>query len=274
MSETDPEARVMKQSGGAGYAPSYNVQLTVDAENVIIVNADVSQAVTDNDELTGAMKKTEERTGKTPEQVIVDGGYTYRSNIVEMSEMNIDMIGSLHDNSGIAAAQSGRQGVTPEFRRDAFVYDESTDTMTCPAGVTLHHVSRKNNREGMTQHQYRTKKEICATCAFQKECCPQMSATRMYGRTITRIVEHPPVAAFREKMQTAEAKASYKMRGRVAEFPNAWIKEKLGIRQFRTRGMTKTKQETLWACITYNIQQWTRLIWRPQLAASSGCGRT
>ncbi|PIR18016.1 MAG: hypothetical protein COV48_07955, partial [Elusimicrobia bacterium CG11_big_fil_rev_8_21_14_0_20_64_6] len=51
---------------------------------------------------------------------------------------------------------------------------------------------------------------------------------------------------------------------------NAWIKEKFGLRQFRTRGKEKTNQEALWASITYNIQQWIRLIWRPQLAASLG----
>ena len=71
-------------------------------------------------------------------------------------------------------------------------------------------------------------------------------------------------------METAEAKEIYRTRSKTAEFPNAWIKEKFGLRQFRTRGKAKTNQEALWACITYNIQQWIRLIWRPQLTASLG----
>jgi len=33
----------------------------------------------------------------------------------------------------------------------------------------------------------------------------------------------------------AEYRAIYRKRGQVAEFPNAWIKEKLGLRKFRTR---------------------------------------
>ena len=37
-------------------------------------------------------------------------------------------------------------------------------------------------------------------------------------------------------MQTAEAKAIYKKRAEVAEFPNAWIKDKFGLRQFHLRG--------------------------------------
>ena len=37
---------------------------------------------------------------------------------------------------------------------------------------------------------------------------------------------------FRQKMQTDEAKAIYKTRSQVAEFPNLWIKTKFGLRQF------------------------------------------
>src|SRR6516164_1443213 len=51
----------------------------------------------------------------------------------------------------------------------------------------------------------------------------------------------------------------------VAEFPNAWIKTKIGLRQFRLRGLAKVIMETLWACLTYNIQQWIRLRWRELL---------
>jgi hypothetical protein len=55
----------------------------------------------------------------------------------------------------------------------------------------------------------------------------------------------------------------------VAEFPNAWIKEKLGLRQFRLRGVAKVLLEVLWAALTYNIQQWIRLSWRPGLVQAN-----
>lgn len=53
----------------------------------------------------------------------------------------------------------------------------------------------------------------------------------------------------------------------MAETPNAWIKEKFGIRKFRLRGLAKVRIETLWACLTYNVMQWVRLVWRKGLAA-------
>ena len=79
----------------------------------------------------------------------------------------------------------------------------------------------------------------------------------------------PEVAAQAAKMETEEAKAIYKKRGQVAEFPNAWIKDKLGLRQFRLRGLRKVGAEMLWACLTYNIQQWMRLSWRPSALAAA-----
>jgi hypothetical protein len=67
-------------------------------------------------------------------------------------------------------------------------------------------------------------------------------------------------------METEGAQAIYRQRGAVAEFPNAWIKDKFGLKQFRLRGLVKVGLEVLWAALTYNIQQWIRLSWRPSLA--------
>jgi hypothetical protein len=39
----------------------------------------------------------------------------------------------------------------------------------------------------------------------------------------------------------------------------AGLKTKLGLRQFHVRGKVKVQMEMLWACLTYNLQQWIRL---------------
>ena len=59
-------------------------------------------------------------------------------------------------------------------------------------------------------------------------------------------------------MQTPEGKAVYKQRSQIAEFPFAWIKEKLGLRRFHVRGLDKAGTEALWVCLTFNIQAWMR----------------
>ena len=75
--------------------------------------------------------------------------------------------------------------------------------------------------------------------------------------------------AFRSNMQTEKAKAIYRTRAEVAEFPNAWIKEKFGLRRFRLRGLAKTHTEAVWVCLTYNIKQWIRLRWMATTCAAA-----
>lgn len=255
-STTDPPARIMKQSGG-GYAPSYNVQLSTDAQNKIIVGTGVSQNSSDYGELTGAMQRVEQNLGRKPGQVVTDGGFTSRQNILEMAAQGIDFIGP-ESGPEPSSGQVSQRGVSPEFHPKAFVYDAQQDTYRCPAGQLLRHVAQ-DQRPGAIQHHYRAELALCQNCQFKSQCCPQATAN---GRSIKRTVEAVEVSQFRQKVQTAHAKEIYRQRSEVAEFPHAWIKDKLGLRQFHVRGLVKVLMEVLWVCLTYNIQQWIRLRWR------------
>lgn len=264
VSLTDPTSRIMKEGSG-GYGPNYNVQISTDAKNKIIVGADLSQNSSDSAELMPAVERIEQNLAKTPEQMVTDGGFTNRQNIIDSAAKGIDLIGSFPEHSEQSEGQLKRRGVAPEFYVQAFQYDPQQDCYHCPAGELLRHTGQEN-RPGVIHHQYRTEAHICAHCQFKQQCCPQNASK---GRSITRAVEAPQVQAFKQKMQTEEAKAIYRQRGAVAEFPNAWIKEKLGLRQFHVRGLLKARMETLWVCLTYNIQQWIRLIWRARRVASA-----
>jgi len=264
VSQTDPQTRIMKQGDG-GYAPSYNAQLSTDAAHGIIVGVGVSQAASDYGELVGAVDRVEQNMGRKPDQVVTDGGFTSRENVVAMDEEGVDMIGSLDDHNEQSAGQMRRRGVQEAFYPQVFTYDDVQDVYRCPAGEILRHEGQEK-RVGVVHHRYRAAAAVCAVCRFKAQCCPQNETK---GRTINRAVEAPAVQAFITKMQTDAAKAIYRLRGSVAEFPNAWIKAKIGLRQFRVRGLLKVGMETLWACLTYNIQQWIRLSWRTQLRTAA-----
>lgn len=265
VSLTDPTSRIMKEGSG-GYGPNYNVQISTDAKNKIIVGAGVSPNSSDSGELMPAVERVEANLAQTPEQLVSDGGFTNRQNIIEAAAKGIDFIGSFPEHNEQSEGQLKRRGVAPEFYVPAFEYDAQQDCYRCPVGELLRH-SGQENRPGVIHHQYRAEADRCAQCRFKEQCCPQNTSK---GRSITRPVEVPQVQAFKQKMQTEEAKAIYRQRGAVAEFPNAWIKEKLGLRRFHVRGLLKAKMETLWVCLTYNIQQWIRLVWRARLVASAG----
>jgi len=261
VSETDPQARVMKQADG-GFAPSYNVQISTDAAHGIIVGVDVTQAGNDCDQLVEAVQRVKDNTGQMPEQVLVDGGYTMKNaNIEAMAEQGIDLNGPVVESNPEASLR--QRGIQPAFYPDKFRYDQTTDTFRCPTDNALLLV-RKHQREGRVEYSYRASATDCQSCPFQDQCCPKTSP-----RSVVRIEHSPAVQAFREKMATEDAKQLYRTRAQIAEFPHAWVKEKLGLRQFRLRGRPKVGAEALWVCMTYNIQQWLRLIWRRSLLAAA-----
>jgi hypothetical protein len=123
----------------------------------------------------------------------------------------------------------------------------------------------KHDREGVQRHRYQA---APSSCRIKRSVVRSKGDQRVKGRRIVRTENVPVVAAYVEKMKTPEAQAIYKERKRTAEFPNLSIKEKLGLRRFRVRGLAKATCEALWACLTYKIQQWIRRRWRPKLAAA------
>lgn len=66
------------------------------------------------------------------------------------------------------------------------------------------------------------------------------------------------MAAFRERMKSEEAKALYKQRPSIAEFPNAECRNR-GLYQFRVRGLEKVKTVALWYAITFNFMRMSQL---------------
>lgn len=126
---------------------------------------------------------------------------------------------------------------------------------------------RQSTKREILYHQYQVKGGECLACKYQKQCCPR---TPEEGRLVSiRMSEHEIVAEFREKMKSEEARKIYRQRGAVAEFPNCWIKEKLGVRKFRLRGKAKATTEAWWAVLRYDVMQWVRLIWRPKYVCAT-----
>jgi transposase len=254
VSTTDPDARVMKQPDG-GFAPSYNVQLNTDAANGVIVAVGVTQAGNDYEQLTPGMDRVKQNLGKQPNQVIVDGGYISRDNIVDMKARGVELIGPQCDDEGKRTNSYERRGVSPEYYSSQFVYDPEANSFRCPQGKTLHYEGR-DERNSEISFRYRAKLADCQSCPAKKYCCP---GNRSTGRSVQRKEELPEVAEFRQKMATEQFREVYRTRSQIAETPNLWIKAKFGLRQFWVRGLRKVGIEALWVCLTYNIRQWIRL---------------
>jgi hypothetical protein len=254
VSTTDPEARVMKNSND-GYRPSYNLQLSTDATAGAVVSVAVSQSASDTKALVQAVEQIEARLGQRPKQVLADSEYTTNENVIALDQKKVDFIGSLKPPPLSLQRQSRHHKV---FGPSAFALEPLTNTVQCAHGKTLHHVVT-HVKYFHRISEYRARAEDCRPCPYRPLCSP-----RTPSRLFKRSDSIPVIAAFRARMQTESAREIFKQRGPVAEFTNAWLKDKLGLRQFCLRGRVKAHTEALWATLTLNIQIWIRRIWQPR----------
>ena len=249
----------MHHSDG-GLTLSYNAQISADAAHGLIVGMAVTQDVNDCRQLLPAVDRLEARLKKKPQQMVADKGYTTRETIEAMAEREIDFLGSM-----LEANKRGRP-VLERLPPSAFVYDCHRDCFVCPEGKLLGYEGIYTKKKGFPYYRYEAEWRDCQSCARKPQCCPE---NQKRGRSVARGEESAAVLAFHQKMASEEAQAQYRRRGRVVEFCHAWIKSKLGLRQFHVRGLVKVQMEMLWACLTYNLQQWIRLRKPPTALATS-----
>src|SRR6185369_4329325 len=179
-----------------------------------------------------------------------------RDTILHCAEKKIDLVGSLPDPRERSEAAMKAAGIHPDFAPGQFRILDQGAGLECPAGCLLEPL-RLTYKRGDLYQQYRAEGVDCQGCDYREQCCPRNAEK---GRMVSiRLEEQAEVSAFRKKLETEEYRKIYRRRSEVAEFPNAWLKEKLGLRKFRVRGKEKAGIELLWACLTYNILQWVRL---------------
>lgn len=132
----------MKQSDG-GLAPSYNVQISADAAQSMIVAVEVTPEANDSAQLLPALERIEQRLKQKPQQIVADGGYTTREVIEQMAERQIDFLGNL----GCDLTGSGRTAPY-QLPPRAFLYDPETNRLRCPEAKLLLPQERRNKGPG------------------------------------------------------------------------------------------------------------------------------
>jgi hypothetical protein len=111
----------MRQADG-GVAPNYNVQISADAAQSLIVDVKVTQAPNDSEQLAPAVGRIAPRLGHKPRQMLADGDYTNRRSIEAMAALEVDCVGSLR-KGGAEKDNTGRG----RFTTAVFVYDPEQD---------------------------------------------------------------------------------------------------------------------------------------------------
>lgn len=253
-STSDPSAAFMWMHEG-GPAPAYNVQVTADSARGLIADIEVVNDPQDGQQIAPAMERLKERYGAYPPQALADGAYTNLTSVLDMHERAIDYYSTWTGRNEGAAGRVKQQH--EDYRREHFEFDEEHNELLCPEGRRLPY--RQTRREtGKESHVYQASAEDCRQCPARKKCCPKASLNDS-GRSVSFTIYDPEIEQFDEKMACPEALAIYKKRAPLAEFPNAWIKTKLKLRRFATRGLERVQCEAMWAALTFNLQRMFKL---------------
>ena len=253
-STSDPSAAFMWMHEG-GVAPAYNVQVTADSARGLIADIEVVNDPQDGQQIAPAMDRLKDRHGFYPQQALADGAYTNLASVMDMHEREIDDYSTWTGRTADAAGRAAQRH--EDYRRQCFEFDETSNELICPQGRRLpyRYVTGSKGRE---TYVYSAAATDCEACPARQLCCPKLNL-KNGGRSVSFTIHDPAIEAFDEKMQRLEALKLYKQRAPLAEFPNAWIKTKLKLRRFATRGLERVQCEALWAALTFNLQRMFRL---------------
>jgi transposase len=261
VSESEADARNMKQPDG-GWAPSYNVQVTTEAQSRMIVAIGVTTAANDTQELMPALERVKENCGAMPERIIADNGYATRSNVEQTSKEGIELIAPWKEDESRQAGACKRNGIAKEFAPSAFKAQRGGRKLTCPAGKTLVMIQQRVHH-GLLCNVFEAKAGDCKRCRYRKQCCGERGGPR----SIARVVESAEMKKYLARMKKPEVRKLYGKRCEIAEFPHLWTKAVKKWRRFSVRGELKAGMEVVWVALAYNVAQWMRI--QPALAVAA-----
>ena len=83
-STTDADARTMKMGDG-GFRPAFNVQFATATDSQVITGVEVTNSGGDQGQMAPMVAQHETRYGKTPDEILVDGGFVKKEDIDTVS---------------------------------------------------------------------------------------------------------------------------------------------------------------------------------------------
>jgi transposase len=200
VSLTDPDSRVMKSHGMLEMC--YNTQIAVEAKNKIIVEYEVDNKASDHHQLAPMATRAREVLGVERLKVTADKGYYDGDQVRRCVE---DGITPYLPRPEKAKGSGERAEISPEFYKDKFRYDASTDTIVCPVGQRLTPGSLCQKRwpqrpDGVSYKVYRT--NACQSCPEHMTRCTRNPQGRMIHRS-----EHETVLeAMNTRMHTEDGR--------------------------------------------------------------------
>ncbi|MDH3647027.1 MAG: transposase [Gammaproteobacteria bacterium] len=252
VSQTDPAARWTAAPGGPAFY-AYSTNYLVDTDNGIIVDVEATAAHrTEEVWSTRTMiERVKDRFNLETNRLIGDTAYG-----------TAEFLGWMVNDQGIEPHvpvwdRGGRSDGT--FSRSDFIFDEATDSYTCPNGKQLRRFRRnfRKPRTGITKSneiKYRASQFDCAACPFKERCCPNALL-----RKVTRSIHEAARDVARAVRKTEAYRGTRRQRKKV-EMLFAHMKRILKMDRLRLRGMNGARDEFLLTATAQNLRRMAKYL--------------
>jgi transposase len=235
---TDPEALLMLATSEKRFEPSYNADITVTRDEVI-VSQFLTKAPGDYAHFPRALPNVLSTLGR-PREWAGDGHYATQANLVLAEREAVALYAPLPDRA---------EKASEIFTAKDFSWDAQRDVLTCPGGRTLEKVGTYGHDQERPYDLY--VRRHCTGCELKSKC------TTAPERRVKRFHQHALVQALDARMQQ-DGEKMRKFRASTVEPVHAQLKQH-GLRRFHVRGLARCSSVLTLACIAHNFMKWRRM---------------
>jgi transposase len=252
LNTVEPEARMLPKSN----APAYNGIVGVD-NNQFILGNHLSDEPNEQQEFSTIHQKVETNLKEDADrQYNTDAGFHSRDQLEYANEQQIDVVMADPNPQHRSIAEQPTAMETLEhsdrkLERSDFSYHEADDYYQCPGGQKLEPL--RTYRDGnSTKPIYQS--PDCQGCALFERCLTKsQQESKQKVKKIYRDQKEPLAEEMARKLQSEEAKQRLKTRMSTVEPVFGNLKENLGFRKFRLKGLKLVTGEFNLMCIAHNL---------------------
>jgi len=240
---TDPDCALMKSVQGSHAA--YNVQLVVDDQQGLLLQADAVEETSDVNQFARQIEAANALLGSPCETACADAGYADTAELEKIDRQGIRVI--------VPSQRQARKEPEKPFSKSHFAYDPEQDDYSCPEGHRLRYESTEKHTG--KRHYVITDAAICHACRHYGSCT---QARR--GRKIIRLPNEEVKLKLEAQYEEAASQAVYERRKARAEHPFGHIKRNLKVDAFLLRGLEGARAEVSMLASCFNVARLISLL--------------
>lgn len=250
VSLSDPECRYLPERGGKVTTRSYNMQAAVDKDSRIVL-AGYATNCNDNSQIIPMVEEIEKNTGnKQIKELSADRGYSEHKALGKLKEKGI--VGF------IPLTESYDKSL---FSNKDFVYDESSDTLECPAKRRLCPVRYNSDR---SERVYKCKS--CSDCPLKARCLRNKDGK---CRTIRVSKYRKEVEEMLLRVKSDVGKSRKMLRAMLIETLFGHIKHARNLLRWSVRGLSMVNAMWSLELTAVNIEKIIKYRMKKQAAAAA-----